>query len=323
MTSIFGKLLTQQECGKNSVLVTILRESGSTPRGAGAQMLVGEEGLLCGTIGGGAVEGQAIVRACELLLSPGCEVRDYVLRHSDDGDIGMVCGGEVTVHFQYIAADDTAWNAIAREIVERIALRQAGYLTLHLDGSPALVSDNPITGENCFSTPLPIGERVIIFGAGHCSAALAPVLKTIGFRVTVVDDRPELLNPVRFASADTVKEIDFTKISDYFSITESDYLVVMTSGHSYDFTVLEQVLRGKYAYLGVIGSHHKAAAVNAKLRAAGISEEALATVHTPIGMAIKAVTPEEIAISIAGEMIFVRAERREACGIKVHGCPMT
>lgn len=322
MTSIFGKILSRQEQGHPSVLVTILRESGSTPRGAGAQMLVGQEDLLCGTIGGGAVEGQAIVQAKELLHSPTGEVRDYVLRHSDTGDIGMVCGGEVTVHFQPIAPDDAAWTAIAREIIERIALRQPGYLVLHLDGSPAEVSDTPIVAENCFSTPLPIGERVIIFGAGHCSAALAPVLKTIGFRVTVVDDRPELLDPTRFAAADTIKEIDFTHISDTLTITEADYLVVMTSGHSYDYAVLEQVLRGKYAYLGVIGSKHKTAAVNAKLRAAGITEEALSTVHTPIGLAIKAVTPEEIAISVAGEMILVRAQHREALGVKVHGCPM-
>ena len=74
--------------------------------------------------------------------------------------------------------------------------------------------------------------------------------------------------------------------------------------------------------IGVIGSRAKTASVNARLREAGISEAAIASVHTPIGTAIKAVTPEEIAVSIAGEMICVRATRREAAGEVHHGCPM-
>ena len=94
----------------------------------------------------------------------------------------------------------------------------------------------------------------------------------------------------------------------------------MTNGHSHDFAVQEQVLRGPYAYIGVIGSRAKIAAVNARLREAGISEEKLRTVHTPVGTPIKAVTPAEIAVSITGEMIYERACRREDPAH--HACPM-
>ena len=96
----------------------------------------------------------------------------------------------------------------------------------------------------------------------------------------------------------------------------------MTSGHTYDFTVQEQILRRPAAYVGVIGSRAKTASVNARLRAAGVDEGAIASIHTPVGVAIKAVTPAEIAVSIAGEMIYERALRREQAGIHVHGCPM-
>ena len=96
----------------------------------------------------------------------------------------------------------------------------------------------------------------------------------------------------------------------------------MTSGHSYDMEVQDQVLRGDFAYVGVIGSRRKTASVNQRLRERGVPEEAIQQVHTPIGMSIKAVTPEEIAVSIAGEMIYVRALRREANGVVNHGCPM-
>lgn len=92
-------------------------------------------------------------------------------------------------------------------------------------------------------------------------------------------------------------------------MTEEDFVVIMTNGHMHDFQVEEQILRGAFAYVGVIGSRTKTASVNQRLREAGIPEESIAQVHTPIGTAIRAVTPAEIAVSIAGEMILCRAER--------------
>ena len=115
---------------------------------------------------------------------------------------------------------------------------------------------------------------------------------------------------------------DYTQISDYLQFTGDDYIVIMTNGHSFDLEVQDQVLRGDFAYVGVIGSRKKTAAVNAKLRERGVADEAIAQVHTPIGTPIKAVTPEEIAVSIAGELIYTRALRREATGIIATGCPM-
>ena len=96
----------------------------------------------------------------------------------------------------------------------------------------------------------------------------------------------------------------------------------MTNGHSYDLEVQDQVLRGEFAYVGVIGSRKKTATVNQRLRNRGVPEESITRVRTPIGTDIKAVTPEEIAVSIAGEMIYERALRREAIGITARGCPM-
>ncbi len=324
MTAIFTTLLQQMKCGLDTVLVSIIRQSGSTPRGVGAQMLVGTDGLLCGTIGGGSVEGQSIALAKTLLSEKRSTVQDYRLRYDVPGSLDMVCGGDVTVHFQYIAADDSSWSTVSRQILQQIAARQSGHLVLDLGGAaPCFIQSSAPIPAGKAAIPLPIGERVIIFGAGHCSIALHPILQTIGFRVTVVDNRPELADPSRFPGADQVICGDFSHISDYLTIGEDDYVVVMTSGHTHDFTVEEQLLRGKVAYLGVIGSHNKTAAVNKLLREAGISEDAIGSVHTPIGLSIGAVTPEEIAIAIAGEMIQVRARRRQENGsTPTHGCPM-
>ena len=299
MNNIFTTLLYQMEKHHDTVLCTIIADNGSTPRGRGAQMLVGQAGLLCGTIGGGAVEGQTIELGKKLLQERRSAVHEYRLHRNKVEDIGMVCG-----------------------VLRRVALRQPGWLTLALDGGAPAVQDTAECDDAHFTHPLPIGERAILFGAGHCSVALCPLLTTVGFRVTVVDNRPELATRERFPTADAVLCCDLAHISDAVTIGDDDYVVIMTNGHRHDFVVEEQVLRGQYAYIGVIGSRTKTASVNALLRQAGISEEAIAAVHTPIGTAIKAVTPEEIAVSIAGEMICVRATRREDAGIKLHGCPM-
>lgn len=322
MNGIFTTLLYEMEKHHDTVLCTIIADSGSTPRGKGAQMLAGDAGLLSGTIGGGAVEGGAIALGRTLLRERRSAVHEYKLRHNDGEDIGMVCGGDVTVHLQFIAAGDPVWKELAGSVLQRIALRQPGALVLALDGGAPALQDVPETDGAHIALPLPIGERAILFGGGHCSLALCPLLTTVGFRVTVVDDRPELVTKERFPTADAVICCDLDRVAETVPIGEEDYVVVMTNGHSHDFAVQEQVLRGRYAYIGVIGSRAKTASVNARLREAGISEAAIASVHTPIGTAIKAVTPEEIAVSIAGEMICVRATRRENAGVVLHGCPM-
>ena len=171
----------------------------------------------------------------------------------------------------------------------------------------------------CISLPLPVGQRALIFGGGHVSQALCPLLRSVDFRPWIFDCRPAFADRALFPDAEEVLCGDFTRIADYVTVTPEDYVVVMTSGHGFDFTVQEQVLRDETAYIGVIGSRRKTAAVNERLRAAGIPESAIARVHAPIGTAIRAVTPAEIAVSVAGEMICVRAERR---GDEGHGCPM-
>ena len=342
MDRIFAKLLYQMEKNIDSVLVTIIADQGSTPRGAGSQMIVGPEGRLLGSVGGGAVEARSEEMALEALKKKESFCHLFQLHERAKEDIGMVCGGNVKVLFQYIPADSACWADVAGVILDRIARHKPGWLVLRTDGSapsvlkstgievlgdpvPGSVTRNgwlPFQSADYFCLPLPIGERVVIFGAGHCALALAPLLTTLGFRVTVFDERKEYANRESFPNAEHVIVGDYTRLSDYFSFNEDDYVVVMTSGHSYDLEVQDQVLRGDFAYVGVIGSRRKTAAVNQKLRERGVSEEAIARVHTPIGISIKAVTPEEIAVSIAGELIYVRALRREATGVVAHGCPM-
>ncbi len=322
MFEMFQSLLDLLNRGEDAVLVTVASAQGSTPRGAGSQLLAGREGLAAGTIGGGPGEAQALALAEEVLEKRGTAVRRLELRHG--GELDSVCGGEQTVLLQSIPHDSGPWRALAREALERLAVHRSGWLALEADRPPALLEEGPAApawdGERLI-LPLPVGERVVIFGGGHCALALVPVLRSVGFRVAVFDDRPEFAGPARFPEAETVVCHAYTDIAGGLELTAEDCAVVMTSGHSHDFEVEEQLLRRPLAYVGVMGSRAKTAYVDRRLREAGISEEAIRSVHTPIGTAIKAVTPEEIAVSITGELIYERALRREAAGEAAHGCP--
>ena len=319
MIALLNKLLYEQDYCRNTVLVTVIRENGSAPRGVGASMLVGEKGRLVGSIGGGAVEKNSEKLALELLKEGRSCERRFELHPTSGNDIGMVCGGDVDVCFRFISHDDAVWNRIAKEAVDRASHKESSVLVLSLSGdAPDRLEEKApygfTEGEGAFGIRISPGERAILFGAGHIARALTPLLNSVGFLVTVIDQRPELAVPEAFPAADQVICGNLERLSDYLTITGEDYLVVMTHGHTYDYIVQNQVLRGNFAYCGVIGSASKRAVVNAKLLEAGVSEDAIALVHSPVGLPIKAITPEEISVSIAAEMILERAKRREAEG---------
>ena len=139
MKNIFTRIAYERQEHRDLVMVTILSDEGSTPRGKGSMMLVGGGGQLLGTIGGGAVEKQSELRALRLLEERQSEVHGYRLRRNAAEDIGMVCGGDVDVHFQFIDADDARWDGFVREVLSRIDAQEPGVLVLKHDGSfPAL-----------------------------------------------------------------------------------------------------------------------------------------------------------------------------------------
>ncbi len=155
-------------------------------------------------------------------------------------------------------------------------------------------------------------ERLILCGGGHVSLEVAHIARRLEFELVVIDDRSEFASPERFAMAARVVCAPFLEALDALGSRESDYYVILTRGHAHDRDCLEHVLRGKYAYAGMIGSRTKVAAVKAALEAAGIAREILDGVHSPIGLPIGAQTPAEIAVSIAAELVQERARRGPA-----------
>ena len=158
--------------------------------------------------------------------------------------------------------------------------------------------------EPVFSEP-----TIYIFGGGHISEQLAPLAKKVHFKVVVVDDREMFANRERFPEADEVIVSEFEKCFDQLNIDDSSYIIIVTRGHLYDGFVLEQAVKTNARYIGMIGSKKKIKTLYEILVKKGVSKETLNRVHAPIGLDINSETPEEIAVSIAAELIKVRGER--------------
>jgi len=146
-----------------------------------------------------------------------------------------------------------------------------------------------------------------IFGGGHVSLQIVPLAARVGFRVVVIDDRPEFVDPKKFPDAAEVHEYPFEGVLDRLQVDGSSYLVIVTRGHMHDRTVLTQSLRCDAKYIGMIGSRRKKAILYKKLLEEGFTQDELDRVYSPIGLDIGGETPEEIAVSIVAELIKVRA----------------
>jgi xanthine dehydrogenase accessory factor len=262
--------------GESLVLVSVEASSGSTPRGEGAMMLVSAQGRIAGTIGGGAVEYRSEQLAREALAAGRSRVERFQLRPNEVQDLGMICGGDVEVSFRYLAGGDGEAIAWARE--EEARLTPSG--------------------------------RVYIFGGGHVAQALVPALAAVDFRCVVLEDREDFCRPELFPGVEETRLIQNGDPAAYAGITAEDYVAVMTRGHKDDLTVQAQALKTPAKYIGVIGSRKKTAAVFAKLRDMGYTDADLQRITTPIGLSIKAETPAEIAVSIAAQLIQLRAETK-------------
>lgn len=259
-----GKLMEEHT---DFMFVRIIKSSGSAPRKAGACMLVLPDGKTVGTVGGGSIEYTASLDAIAAFTEKKSFTKDYDLSNRKAAELGMICGGHVTLEFRYISHEDQAfYEAVLAE------------------------------AEKCERT-------VYIFGGGHVAQELVPVLSHLDFSCVVFDDRPEFSNREVFPDASQCIVGDFEAIASSVDIQNEDFVCIMTRGHQFDYLVQKQVLQTEARYIGVMGSRKKTQIIQEKLLADGFTASDIRRLKSPIGLDIKAETPAEIAISIAAELI--------------------
>lgn len=337
MAELWNRLSTRLAQGDNVVLATILQSHGSTPRGIGANMLVFPDGSCYGTIGGGAVEYQVQQLALSTALPEQRSIRkEYTLSNRQAANIGMVCGGNVQVYLQYLSANNTETLAFFQNMSAASQENRSVRWLLSIDtqteqGQNILCEKNndldlpsevssllrrPVPGSvlvnDVFYYVQPISESgsVYLFGGGHISQKVVPVLHSVFFRCVVIDPRAEFVTEALFPNASRRIAQPFQGICNTLSISEDDAIVIVTRGHVDDRTVLIEALQTPAYYIGMIGSRNKINTTYTTLiRENSVPYGALQRVHAPIGLPIGGETPEEIAISIAAELIAARSQR--------------
>jgi xanthine dehydrogenase accessory factor len=254
--NIFDEISRRLASEESFILATIVRTEGSSPREAGAKMLISPDGTIHGTIGGGTFEKKVIEDSLGLFKTEvRCQLKIYKFSESGPDSTGMACGGEAHVFLERNSRPD----------------------------------------------------RLFIFGGGHIGKSLAKIVEGLNFRVTVIDDRQEMLDKFH-TSVETVLT-DSSYKENFPQIDRQSYIAIVTRNHSSDMAILEKVIMENCAYTGMIGSKKKVKKIFSALKEKGVDEKSLKRVHAPIGLDIGAEGPEEIAISIAAELIKVKKQK--------------
>ena len=343
MKGVLDEILQRLRKGETAVLVTVIRSEGSTPRGAGAQMAVFSDGSGTGTVGGGSVEHEAQKLARKYLSEKKSAVGDFSLHANEAADLGMICGGELTLFFQFLAASEGLVHFL-EQVVQLSESRKEMWLITEINQSsdwsmaiaddegrlltccgdfPVSQPDPGLLGSFCrmerldkhtlFVRPLRGSGQVYVFGGGHISQMLVPLLHTVFFPCTVVDDNGDYANRERFPQARQVIVTAFDHAFEKIQVEPRDYIVIVTRGHEWDYSVLTQSLKTEAQYIGMIGSRQKNDALFQKLiRNDGFTITDLRRIKAPIGLDIGGDTPQEIALSIAAQLVQVRAHGRQS-----------
>jgi xanthine dehydrogenase accessory factor len=244
---IYEEIVRLQRAGAPFALATVIENSGSSPRKAGAKLLLRRDGSTLGTVGGGRVESETIEAARAALREGTPRTLPFVLSEEH----GYACGGAMTVYVE----------------------------------------------------PHASAHRLMLFGAGHVGKAVAALAQGCGFRVTVVDERPECLTPEQFSGAEELILEPIGSARQRSRLDDGPYVVIATPAHVTDFAAVRYALGTKACFIGLLGSRRKKEALLRTLEEEGYPPAERARVVTPVGVEIGAETPEEIAVSIVGQLI--------------------
>lgn len=303
------------------MLLYVLESKGSSPGRQGFFMAVNATGEMKGSIGGGIMEHKLVELGKEQLKNIQQGTRNSeqgMIRHQvhdkavETNQSGMICSGEQTILLYPAAAKDIS---TIQNIIRSLEQYKNGTLVL----SPgSIVFDEMIPSKDfdytyqseenwLYKEKTGYKNQLFIIGGGHCALALSRLMREMDFYIALYEDR-DGLNTVEqneFAHEIIIVD-DYTALSYHIASGRNQFVVIMTFGYRTDDIALRSLLDKTFSYIGVLGSKKKMEKLFTAYRSDGIAEEVLQRIHTPIGLDISSQTPEEIAVSIAAEIIKVK-----------------
>ncbi|OQX96753.1 MAG: hypothetical protein B6I20_14090 [Bacteroidetes bacterium 4572_117] len=320
--NIWNFILNNLKENKRVILLIVIENKGSSPGRLGFKMAVTNNNEIFGSIGGGIMEYQMAEFAKNLFkvgeLKPFIKKQIHNTKAKEDQS-GMICSGEQSILF-YPIEPNTENITLLEKLVRCVTDNCKSVLSV-MPGEIKLIDDKQIAGhvigevidENRwgYHEKISYKNELYIIGAGHVGLALSRTMQQLGFYVTIFDNRQALNTLENNTFAHKKQIVDYTKIDKHIPEGQNVYVVIMTYKHVSDKNVLSKLLDKKCAYIGLMGSKSKVEKLFAGLIAKGHNSTDLEKVHSPIGISIKSETPEEIAISIAAEIIMVKNMKKD------------
>lgn len=335
MKELLADIERWREAGKKVAIATVVQAYGSAPRRPGAKMAVSEDGEFVGSVSGGCVENDVVEHSKQVLEDDQARLVPYGISDEMAFNVGLACGGKIEVFIQpfgkafptekpvaftFVIDGEGQGNGLLAwefgkhrgslghgdEFDARVAEDAIATLA---EGHPRQIryDDAPGGPVRVFVDTYPAQPTIVIFGAVHIGVALCKLAKAIGaFRVVVVDARGVWATTERFPDAD---EIHVMHADDYLKdhpLGSNAYVAVLSHDPKLDDPALIGALPSRARYVGAVGSSTTQAGRRERLSAAGLTEEQIDRLHGPIGLDISAQTPEEIAVSILGQMIVAK-----------------
>lgn len=297
------------------MLLYVLESKGSSPGRQGFFMAVNIKGEMEGSIGGGIMEHKFVELAKEKLREHenNIEIKKQIHdKTATKNQSGMICSGEQTILIYHVKKED---QQAIRKIIHSLEKHQNGLLQLSPKGisffstipEKNFLFEMQLEKDWLYEEKIGCKNHLYIIGAGHCALALSKLMFEMDFYIHLYDDRKDLNTFLQNEYVHEKKIVnDYNDLKNIISSGKNHYVVIMTFGYRTDDIALRSLLGKRFKYIGVLGSKKKMEKLFFDYKNAGIKKETLQHIHSPIGIPIKSQTPEEIAISIAAEIIKIK-----------------
>ncbi len=339
MLDIFNGIEKWLKAGKKIALATVVDTWRSAPRVVGSAMAITEDMEIIGSVSGGCVEGAVIKEALKVMEHGEPQILKFGVKNEDAWTVGLSCGGKITVFVERFlgleASQKPAWEALRVHItqnkscvlISKMSGIQSDHALVTSDGASkgTLAVDDALMemaqrarvnhqseiveheGTQLFVQEFPQKNKMVIVGSAHISIDLIDLANTFNFETIVIDPRKIFTEETRYITKpDALHQTWPEEVLPEMTLDQDTYAVLLTHDPKIDDQALHILLKSQVAYIGCLGSKKTHAKRVQRLQEAGISEDEIARIHAPVGVAINAKTPQEIALSVMGEVVAVK-----------------